>query len=158
MTSINLECPKCKCKMWHITIKDDGYHNECWKCGHVVQFSANLSVSGKKEEGFLDLPALTNPASTWHVVITDLIAGGDHDSSPHGLTLGKAIEWMQRWFFENLGGMQMHGVNSVNHIDLHWSSVQEHPFTSKRYVDATCQNEGIHQQEFGNLLATLWED
>jgi hypothetical protein len=154
MTSINLECPKCKCKMWHITIKDDGYHNECWKCGHVVQFSANLSVSGKKEEGFLDLPALTNPASTWHVVITDLIAGGDHDSSPHGLTLGKAIEWMQRWFFE-----RSYGVSSVEKIDLHWSPVQEHPFTSKRYVDGMCQNEGTApHDEFGNLLATLWED
>jgi len=149
-----LECPKCKCKMWHITIKDDGYHNECWKCGHVVRFSANLSVSGKKEEGFLDLPALTNPASTWHVVITDLVEGGDHDASAHGLGLGEAIEWMQRWFFE-----RSFGVFSVEDIDLHWSSVQEHPFTSKRYIDATCQDEGTApKDEFGNLLATLWED
>ena len=152
--TINVVCPSCSCKMWHVSLKNDGYHLECWKCGDEVHFGAELSVGGeRKQNGSLDLPALTNPASTWHVVITDLVAGGDYDSSAHGLTLGRAIEWMQRWFFE-----RSHGVLSVEDIEIHWSSVQEHPFTSKRYVDAMCQNEGIHQQEFGNLLATLWED
>jgi hypothetical protein len=141
--------------MWHVSIDNDGYHNECWRCGNFVHFGAELSVDKPAKNAFLefnnwntielDLITLQEQSSTWHMVITDLDAGGDHDNSPHGMELHDALAYGMNWFSNNTKDSVLLASDFI------WSSIKEHHFSGKKYVDFYCDS-------MENFIATLWEE
>ena len=148
MTNIELICTGCKGKMFHVTLTTKGYLNECWRCGVEILFARALDLPSAKEtlhrmdEAVASAKEIVED-NKWHVVITDLDAGGDHDRSGHGMTFLEAMQWMCKWY-ETHEGLDM-SLDQYTTFDM-----ERHPFTGARHMDIH-----VHQSD---LLATLWQD
>ena len=134
MTQIELICTGCKGKMFHVTLTTKGYLNECWRCGVEILFKRELHLPSAKE---------IVEDNKWHVVITDLEAGGDHDRSGVGMTFLEAMQWMCKWYETN-EGLDM-SLDQYTTFDM-----ELHPFTGAKHMDIH-----IHKSD---LLATLGQD